>query len=105
MEFYQKQTANVKHTGVDKRVDCTVKWSVSRVNVKKIKTRCYGNGCQDILHTCPTRPVCRHLFKFTPLTNVIICVVSTVANYSSVMSCPLLWMILMTDWTTSDVVP
>lgn len=39
----------------------------------------------------------RHLFKLAPPRSMRV--------YKSVVSCPLLWINLMMDWTTSDVVP
>lgn len=46
-----------------------------------------------IPHTCPSY---RHLFNTQLLIGWV---------YRSDVSCPLLWMILMMDWTTSEVVP
>lgn len=57
-----------------------------------METNMHGHP-SSILHTCPSY---RHLFKTSLLMDWV---------YRSDVSCPLLWMSLMMDWTTSEVVP
>lgn len=96
-----KKTTKNNQKGSCGKKAFTVYWSISsayrnRQNKEPLGNRhAHGNLSISLFLSFPAH-LCRQQ---------VLALVSLRCVYSSAVSCPLLWMILMMDWTTSKVVP